>query len=625
MKNILLAVNGRLLADICCTQPADPVQRFARYELRRYLYLCLGARRESGSSAFIVLDSAASTGDGFKIFLADNTLHILGNNPRSLLFGVYAFLKRFCGCSFPAPGIDVVLRKDNLVVSLNKPWRETPSFNGRHVFPEEGPFTLLDLKKLIDWAPKNCINGFTTTFMKWEKYGNVLRPALKRRGLSLCLAGHAMSMFIPKRESQKHPDWFALRETRRTPDGQYCFSSVSLRHALAQRIRDFIAKEHILASISLWAEDNAVYCQCKLCRKKGFMKSYSSFVNELAKEIHTHAPSVKVAFSVYNAGLAWDMFQPQQGLSRSNLSTEIAYWGRQYEYPVAHSPLAADRRAVACLKTWKRICGEKLIPIEYYTDTWMAATLLPPLPDVMQKDLMFYSKIGIVHMKSLMVLATYPGGLGKNILRFLAGTMEPNLYFFSRLLWNPAQSAKRLVRDYCRAMYGADEQLCGNYLFAMERIFSRVYSFNRSLFRLRFTDVWMRDTLWEEGGIQFSPSAWKVDQPLLPDEIRRVRVARRIVNRMERFEDAHPWQTVENDGSVAMRVMDFRSQWRTQLGRVRAIWRQSAAQCALSKGNFREARGYLASTLSTPEFLSKTESRICERWLKHCLRLTSKR
>ena len=82
----------------------DPVLRFARDELLRYGGNAFGktSRREE-ADILLVDENADKWRDSFSLKSREGKLHISGSNPRSVLFGVYEYLKRH-GFAFLYPG-----------------------------------------------------------------------------------------------------------------------------------------------------------------------------------------------------------------------------------------------------------------------------------------------------------------------------------------------------------------------------------------------------------------------------------------------------------------------------------------------------------------------------------------
>ncbi len=517
-----------------CANPADPVQRFARRELLRYLRLVAGAdapARRTRAATRVILAAGTAADDGFEIRAASGVLRITGNNHRSLLFGVYAFLERYAHCRWPHPGEDLVPRLAELRVALARPWRENAAFRHRNLYPEGGRFSIKWMRQLADWASKNRVSDLTVSFSAWNKYRRALAPELVRRGLTLNLSGHCLSAFVPRAEFKNHPAWFARVGGRRMDRGQYCFSSPAFRRALRGAMLRFLASEPLVRRISVWANDNAFKCECPACRRAGFLGSFSGCINDIARAGRRRFPGLVVDFLAYNAALENSMLAPRGRLALSDCSVEIAYWGRDYRRAVgAPGRPPADVQAERHLRQWRRRVRNNLYVLEYYTDLWMHTHLAAPLPGVIARDCRQYARMGVDDLGTLIVLC--PDNLKERAgaADSLAPMVYSNLFCFAACAWNPELNPRRLLRDYCRARFGPAGPLGLQYILQMEKTLAGITAFNRELFRLRFVDVWTRDNTPRQGGVKFVPADWTPAAAWTAVDRRRLAVSRRMLN-----------------------------------------------------------------------------------------------
>lgn len=551
-------------------QSQNKIHQFAASELKRLL--------NGRGHDLIRLSSGDDAEDGFRIFRKRDGIEIHGNNSRSLLFGIYAFLKRHAGCRWFHPGEEIAPKQVQLRIDLRKPWSEKPTIARRYIFPEDKVFTLSLMQKFIEWAPRNMIGDITISFNAWEEWRTKLVPEIEKRGLSVALSGHCLRMFIPKNRFKTRPEWFAEIKGARTEKGQYCFCNPSFRRALSSKIIAFLKDERIVQRLSIWAEDTALVCECTACGRKGFLKSFVDCIDEVARIIRKRLPGVAIDFLAYNAALAWDMIEPPRGLKFSNCSTEIAYWGRDYRFGLKNSRQAADRRAERCLRNWRRASKRSVSLLEYYTDIWMLTHLIPPLPRRIAQDCKDYAAIGLDAVGPLICLSPPARNFRTPIRDHFAPLIYPNLYFFATFAWNARQRVQTVLDDYARHRFGADARRCLSYLQTMEKTLAIIPSFNQTLFRLRFVDIWTRDVTPKEGGIQFVPQDWTPEKRWNREERRRFRVCAQMIERMERHEKQCGWSLVEKNSGCKARTQALRSLWSSTLHRLRGIYFQLRAQ-----------------------------------------------
>ena len=497
MTRVTVARNGRLCCDIVLQGNDDPVLPFAKQELRRHLKRSAPAKGRNPKTSRIILLASDESGDGFRVSAEKDAVTIHGSNPRSLLVAVYAFLKRVCGYRWYAPDQEIAPRNRTLELRLDKPWEEKALFNRRGLYAEGSGFGLGFLRRLIDWCPKNNISDLTFSMSAWPEWKERVGTQLGKRGLRLNLSGHCLPKFVPRDLFEKHPDWFALVGGQRIPHGQYCFSSPGFNRHLIKEMLDFIGAEPLLARMSIWAQDTSLVCECPACRKKGFMKSFVDSINRLAAACEKRARKVKIEFLAYNAGLAWEMLEPDKSLFPLKCSTELAYWGRDYRYDFARSPAAGDRRAKKCFQRWRKNSDRTLNLLEYYTDVWMLTHLITAQPDIIARDMGEYARLGIDDICTLIVSCAYSLGDRTFSRAEVARKIYPNMYFFARNAWRPDPG---VLKDYCEKLYLQNSTYCEKVLRHLEKVLGEVSSFNIDLFRLRFVDPWRRDATPKSAG-----------------------------------------------------------------------------------------------------------------------------
>ena len=288
--------------------------------------------------------------DAFLIDVQRRNGRILGSNPRSVLFGVYRFLKE-AGCAWIRPGKDgeVIPKRcmDDICVSL----REKASYRHRGICIE-GSISYEHISDMIDWMPKACYNAYfnqfnipVTFYNRWYDHqdnpllkGEPLTSAevaalrdqtvveIKKRGLIYHVAGHGWTcepFGIPgeawePREydiPSESVELLALVNGKRELWGNVplntnlCYSNPVVRekivNAVVQRCKDIPEIDYV----QVWLADGTNnHCECDSCRRMRPSDWYVTLLNEIDAALTKARLDTKVVFLLY-VDLLWE---PQQ-------------------------------------------------------------------------------------------------------------------------------------------------------------------------------------------------------------------------------------------------------------------------------------------------------------------------
>ncbi|MHC4871662.1 MAG: DUF4838 domain-containing protein [Planctomycetota bacterium] len=227
--------------------------------------------------------------DGYRITVLDGTLYIVAGEPGGLVFGVYEYLRKICGCGFFDYGArgETVPLADNItheaVDILDNPacWYRAMQI-GVADEPEEV------LEKRLDWMAKNGYSHVLVYYgnsnkclvdglfskdpdTDWVRYRDWFIPALQKRGIKICFGHHNFGMLLPEGEYlEQRPDFYALIDGERKRPGQldWCLTNEELIGTVAERLLELIEVTPESDAVSLWPNDGlAPVCQCEECRK----------------------------------------------------------------------------------------------------------------------------------------------------------------------------------------------------------------------------------------------------------------------------------------------------------------------------------------------------------------------
>lgn len=281
--------------------------------------------------------------DGFVIEIGTNGGRIVGTNPRSVLLGVYEYL-RMLGFEWPDPSTTV---RPRAVAALTAAAAHRASFRYRALCIE-GSNSIEQIEDVIDWLPKVGFNGYFLQFRdgyvffdRWystredwtgtpeavasrqaEEFRDRVTAAVRRRGLQYHRVGHGWTcepfglpgrgwyreLNVPVENVQRR---LALVDGKRelwrgVPlDTNLCMSQDDTR---AHVVDDVVSYAQACAAddiVHVWLADGANnHCECEACAKRRPADWYVLLLNEIDERLDEHRLPCRIAFLAY-ADLLW--------------------------------------------------------------------------------------------------------------------------------------------------------------------------------------------------------------------------------------------------------------------------------------------------------------------------------
>lgn len=281
--------------------------------------------------------------DSYRYCFAPEGGRITGNNPRSVLLGVYAYL-RDLGFVFLLPG-----EKGTFVPALEKTEElyrpatsHTASLYHRGVCIE-GADSLENVLEFIDWLPKNGYNAFFVQFKKpdiflerwYAHHFNPTLPAqeltrqqlddmeqeifraMEQRGILSHLVGHGWTAGALgysghgwHAETQPLPpekaELVAEINGKRALFGgvptntNLCYDNPQARQALISQVVDY-ARSHPEADyLHFWLADCANnLCECPACAATTLSDQYVEILNQLDEALTREGLATRIVFLLY--------------------------------------------------------------------------------------------------------------------------------------------------------------------------------------------------------------------------------------------------------------------------------------------------------------------------------------
>lgn len=608
-----------------------PVLRFAAEELRRYMQAVTGVTLTESAHGDVTLTmdhTLDEAYDEFSVCAEERALYIKGANPRSVLYGVYAFCESVLGVRFLHPGFEWIPEC--------KPDRLQPAAFSRKALFQVRAYGMDAAQSMtygIDMLAKLGYNTYSASAATWREQKEEIRTQLAQRGMMLSLSGHDIGFYVPPEEFfSDHPDWFALRDGMHRPE-QPCFSNPDFIQMLAQRVGDYCEAIPELDSLVLMFNDNAFTCECGQCRATGFQASYLHMTEQIQDMLEQRGIRVKLYHIAYNAALAWDMLEGVPQSDKANCM--VACWGRNYAFAVPQAEAEQDLRYKRAFDQWGemlRRSGRDYRVFEYYGDCWMMGTLLPPLGHVIEKDVQYFHSIGVTGIDELEF--SIPGELDTMRLITQALYNEPrsvhneydtsrqiiwhNHYMLGKCMWENSGTYMQLLADYTAGAYGAAAEAAAVLLQTAERALAPLSRFSTDMFKLRITDAWLRDDFSVKGTHKTCLHCWSVEnayRPVTQDAAESCRLAHDrlmeaayVLVQTQGLRDALP------DGQ-RKNLTDLLCCFNYFLEKTESLEHQYRAQLCIEDGEFEQAREHLRRALTLESGFDGMEIENCAEWL----------
>jgi hypothetical protein len=313
---------------------------FAKQELEKYMLLLAG---EKGN--ITLLCETEEPQDIIEEYFEINILNgkgcIIGNQPRSVLLGVYHFLKE-CGISFIRPGKkgEIIPKKELIDLSLNIKY--TPSNRHRGI-TIEGAVSVENVKDLIDWAAKSGFNSYFIQFrnayefferwykhkgndilkeenfdiQKSDKYVQEIVEEIKKRSMIYHAVGHGWTCEclgvkslgwheFDIKLSEDNTNLLAMVNGKRgfyknkPLNTHLCYSNPIAREKLVTEVVEYLQKHNEIDLLHFWlADDYNNICECEECKKHNISDLYILILNEIDKKLSELNIKTKICFAVY--------------------------------------------------------------------------------------------------------------------------------------------------------------------------------------------------------------------------------------------------------------------------------------------------------------------------------------
>lgn len=501
-----------------CVKNADPVVAYAAAELGRCVQKMTGDAADGGTITLGLFADCgvepsslpdANLDDAVHVRVSNGNGCIAGSNPRSVLLGVYRFLREM-GCRWVRPGPTGELIPNRSLQEMSVTLDETPSYRHR-VVCIEGAVSLSNVLDVVDWLPKVGFNGFYmqfrdgyTFFDRWyshednprrkrsepiervmaQEFTGIVEDEIARRGLLYHAVGHGwhteaygvpgigwMDIHpVPEEFAEK----IALVAGRRTVLWgkpmltALCYSDPEVQQRMVRCIADYAERHRNVDYLHIWLDDCANNkCECERCRTKRTFDFYVQILNALDEELASRGLDTRIVFLAYA-----DLLMPplEEWIENEDRFT-FMYANSRGDYTQPLDPVGDDvspvsfglnrmprgrrksvEKVAATLQDWmRRIEGDSFI-FEYYGGAETTERARVVWQDV--RNLRRFGLNGMVNCQALRVF--FPTGLGMVVM--------------GRSLWDAGVEFDEMAADYFAAAYGRDGPACREFLAETERL-----------------------------------------------------------------------------------------------------------------------------------------------------------
>lgn len=370
----------------------------------------------------------------FELVRDGGDVWVIGGDEAGVLYGFDELLERWCGVIWAG------LRDEDLLLGPTRPLPTGPqsprfSFRGREI----GAPTERTCPEYLRWMGRNRYNMWKRNSGQWEALSAGQRHRivgmLRARCINLSLGDHAMDLWLPAEEFQRHPEWFGLRDGVRVirapvamPDCvepvivqpiQPCYSNEAAADYITDRIAEHMRRNPYARLFSLWPHDGVNnWCQCPECLKKTPYEQMYALALRLAEKLPAEVPVELIAYSnmlnppraeLPHSDRTYTLFCPYLRPFYHRLydggGPERSLLGAHYPGPDRINPVD-DREYGLLFDTWQAVwdaCGSEIGVFDYafpFSDetgrTDRSRYLYHPPMDLRRAEIEFYAGHGVL-------------------------------------------------------------------------------------------------------------------------------------------------------------------------------------------------------------------------------------
>ncbi|MGL4738915.1 MAG: DUF4838 domain-containing protein [Cellulosilyticaceae bacterium] len=346
--------------------------------------------------------------DGFGYEVVGNKLIIKAAEEKSFVYAVYDLLERVIGCRYFTEDAEYVPTSDTLTIDV-APYHFVPSIDYREIY----------------------YKGFETTSFA-EKH----KAATSKTHEGWGFWCHSFGDLLPsKTYFESHPEYFALLNGERHPQGEPCLSNPEVRRIMIENLRHFMDEKPECRFWSVSQNDDNNFCTCDACKAiddhdESQMGSVLNFVNEVASLF----PDKVISTLSY----WYTRKPPKHTRPASNVHIMTCNIEAARGLPIATDPQCRESKEE--LEFWASISDN----VSLWDYNIQFRNLVSPFPNLrtLAPNMQFFVKNNVKLLFS-------------QCNREIGGEFsELRGYLLAKLAWDPYCNINYHMEDFCKGYYG---------------------------------------------------------------------------------------------------------------------------------------------------------------------------
>ncbi len=359
--------------------------------------------------------------EGFTYRNIGDNIWIYGGSQRGTMYGVYSFLENELGIRW--------YTKDYTHLKPLKKWQFKDLYCSETPFIQYRFDQYYNVEPHKDWLAHNKCNSV------WAAQDN------EYGGLVAYWNAHTFEQFIPSGEYfQKHPEYFSLRDGKRTPYTQLCLSNPEVLQICIEKMKQAIAANPLYWVYSMSQSDNQFPCECEKCR--AIEEQYGGhsglmvwFVNQVADAIKPLYPDKYIGTFAYQ----YTRKAPTGITPRDNVVIRLCSIECCFAHPLEECE--HNRPFISDIEDWSKIAPHLFI-WDYVVNY---RQYVAPFPNfgVLAENIKTFKKYNAIGIQEEAQYESLGGEFS-----------EMKSWVLSKLLWNPNLDTKALVAQFINDYYG---------------------------------------------------------------------------------------------------------------------------------------------------------------------------
>ena len=384
--------------------------------------------------------------DGYMLKTKDNNIFFIGGSMRGSISPVIAFIEEDLGGRLYSRQDDIQMPKLAATQSI-KSREYTPKITLRAMFQ----FESFDKEFQLFNRVGTGTSSYDRVPASWG--GSIKLPQQ--------YFVHTFATLLPNNKYfDTHPEYFALKNGKRVPQGhgggaQMCLTNPAVRRIVTAKVLQELKTLHPYKLFDISPNDTSGgFCQCKKCqaiaqREGSEAGPLLDFVNAIAREVKKKYPEVKITTLAY-----LESNKPPKNIRPDdNVIIRLASSNASFRYPMFFDEEIPE--FYNNMMNWQKL-GAKLFIWDYVVD-YKAWPMPRPNLQVIDQNINLFAKNSVYGL----FLQSSHYGVGENQGKLRA-------WVYAHKMWNPARRTVDLIHDFNYGYFGKAGTLMQQYSDLLE-------------------------------------------------------------------------------------------------------------------------------------------------------------